>query len=230
MRAYLVLPAGAEPVPAVVYLHWLGSDATANRTEFLDEGVAIAGRGLASLHIQGRFPWVESPSGVEKDRAGILGQLIDMRRGVDYLAARPDIDPSRLAVVGHDFGAMYGPLLARVDNRLDGVVVMAGVPHWADWFVRYWHPLAGLSESDYRALLVDLDPVTAVPAIAPRPILFQWAALDSFVDEQHRNEFIAAAGPPKESKVYDTVHPLDDPAATSDRDAWLIHLLSPAGG
>lgn len=228
MRAYLVLPAGTGPSPAVIYLHWLSNDATANRSEFLDEGIALAGNGVASFHIQGRFPWVTSPSGADADRAGILGQLIDLRRVVDYLANRPEIDRSRLAIVGHDFGAMYAALLAGLDDRLQTAVIMAGAPHWADWFVKYWRPLGSMSEADYRARLADIDPVVLLAGVAPRPVLLQWATQDLFVDGAHRDEFVAASETAT-SKIYDAQHKLDDPVAIADRDDWLIQQLQPGG-
>jgi dienelactone hydrolase len=229
MRAYLVLPAGVGPSPAVVYLHWLSSDASASREEFLDEGIDLAGKGVASLHIQGRFPWVNSPKGAELDRAGIIGQVVDFRRAVDYLASRPEVDPSGLAIVGHDFGAMYAAVLAGVDVRFDAAVIVAGAPHWADWFVRYWRPLGTMSEADYRAQLADLDPTTLVAKVAPRPILFQWGSQDSYVEAALRDEFVVAAGKSVTSKIYEAPHKLDDAGALSDREAWLIKQLKPAG-
>ena len=47
--------------------------------------------------------------------------------------AHPQIDEARLAYVAHDFGAMYGAVLAGVDPRPQWYVLMAGTPVFSDW-------------------------------------------------------------------------------------------------
>ena len=49
-----------------------------------------------------------------------------MRRGADLLLARPDVDPRRLAFVGHSYNATVGAILAGVDRRFKAFVLMAG--------------------------------------------------------------------------------------------------------
>ncbi|MFH1498799.1 MAG: alpha/beta fold hydrolase [Verrucomicrobiota bacterium] len=45
---------------------------------------------------------------------------------VAYLRTRPDIDPARIALVGHSEGGVIGPMVAVADPRLAAVVLMAG--------------------------------------------------------------------------------------------------------
>jgi hypothetical protein len=227
-RAFLVVPdAGAGPWPIVMYQHWLAEEPNANRQEFVDEGVELAGDGIASFHLQGRFPWLDSPSGIDADRAGVIGQLVELRRALDLVSARSDIDASRIVFVGHDFGGMYGALLAAVDPRVKGLVMLAAVPSWSDWFVPYWDVLGGLTQADYRRRMADLDPVAYLGRIAPRPILFQFAATDRYVSREAADAIVAAAGEPKSSKAYDADHELANPTASADRVAWLATLLQP---
>lgn len=54
--------------------------------------------------------------------------MVDLRRGVDLLRARADVDPNRIAYVGHSAGAHWDAILSGVDRRLKTVVLMAGVP------------------------------------------------------------------------------------------------------
>jgi cephalosporin-C deacetylase-like acetyl esterase len=49
-----------------------------------------------------------------------------MRRGVDLLVARKDIDPKRIAYVGHSYNATVGGFLSGVDKRVAAFVLMAG--------------------------------------------------------------------------------------------------------
>jgi len=227
VEAYLVLPRGGSgPWPAVLYQHWYAEEPNANRTQFVDEGVDLAADGIASLHVQGSFPWGKDPSGIEADRAGVIGHLVDLRRGLDVLAARPDVDGSRLVFVGHDFGGMYGALLTAVDGRLRGLAILAAVPSWSDWFVPFWRVLGDGTEADYRAAMADLDPASYLGRIAPRPVLFQFASDDRYVDEAARRALVKAAGEPKESKTYEADHGLDNEDAAADRVAWIRRILS----
>lgn len=48
----------------------------------------------------------------------------DGRRALKYLAARPDVDPERIALIGHSEGGLSGPLLA-TQERVAALVLMA---------------------------------------------------------------------------------------------------------
>jgi pimeloyl-ACP methyl ester carboxylesterase len=52
--------------------------------------------------------------------------LSDARAAIAWLRTRPDIDSSRLALIGHSEGATIGALLAADDPTIAGVVMMAG--------------------------------------------------------------------------------------------------------
>lgn len=226
-EAYLVLPTGHSPHPAILYFHWLEPESpTANRSEFVDEAIGLADDGVASLHVQGRFPWRVRPSGAEADRRRIQDQVRELGRALDLLAGRPEVDPSRIALVGHDFGAMYGAVLAARDARIKGLAMLAAVPAFADWFVPYWRGVLGdLTEAQYRARLADLDPAAGLPRVAPRAILLQFATDDEYVSRDAASALNAAAGPGVRRIDYDTGHALDVPAARADRVAWLRALL-----
>src|SRR5262245_4966921 len=105
VEAYLVRPAEAAPdsCAGILFWHWLDTQAPdGNRTQFRNEAEGLAARGVVSLLPQGRFPWTIAPSGSAADRAEIEAEVGRLRAGLDLLAARPEVDPSRLAVVGHD--------------------------------------------------------------------------------------------------------------------------------
>jgi dienelactone hydrolase len=50
----------------------------------------------------------------------------DIRAAVAYLRARADVDPARIALVGHSEGGMIAPMLAATDAKLAAIVLMAG--------------------------------------------------------------------------------------------------------
>ena len=109
---------GAGPNAGIVFFHWLETGSpTSNRTEFLPDAVTLAQEGVVSVLVQGDFPWLKDPANLEADQAAVVTEALKVRRGIDLLLARGDVDPARIAVVGHDYGAMYAILLAGVDPR-----------------------------------------------------------------------------------------------------------------
>lgn len=130
--AYLVVPAkGKGPFAAVVWGHWYWTNSEMrNRKQFLDEAVALAPAGVVSLLTDGP---VARPGYVadndllsEKRNADKVQQVVDMRRGVDLLLSRKDVDPRRIAFVGHSYNASVGATLSGVDRRFKAFVLMAG--------------------------------------------------------------------------------------------------------
>lgn len=225
VKAFLVSPAtGAGPHAAILYVHWLGDPETTNRTQFLDEAVALAGRGVVSLLVEGMWAdpdWYKNRI-PEEDHAQAVRQVIELRRAMDLLLAQPGIDPARVALVGHDFGAMYGMMAEALDRRAKTCVFMAPTPHFADWFLFRQQPK---DLAAYKAQLATIDPVLFVPKLAPASVFFQFASKDFYVTAEEAAEFYAAAGPRKHMATYDADHDLHPPEVASDRVAWLAREL-----
>src|ERR1700676_913270 len=127
--AYLVVPAGKGPFAAVIWGHWYWSNSEfRNRREFLEEAVVLAYSGVISLLTDGP---VARPGHVdEKDplsdqvQSDLIQAIIDMRRGADLLLARKDVDPKRLAYVGHSYNATVGGFLSGCDHHFKAFVLM----------------------------------------------------------------------------------------------------------
>lgn len=225
VKAFLVSPAtGSGPHAAILYVHWLGDPQTTNRTQFLEEAVALAGRGVVSLLVEGMWAdpdWYKNRI-PEEDFAHAVLQVIELRRAMDLLLAQPDIDPARVALVGHDFGAMYGMMAEALDRRAKTCVFMAPTPHFVDWFLFRQQPK---DPAAYKAQLAAIDPVHFVPKLAPAPVLFQFASKDFYVTAEEAAEFYAAALPRKHQATYDADHGLRLPEVATDRLAWLVREL-----
>src|SRR5690348_13588719 len=100
--AYLIVPPGKGPFAAVVWGHWYWTNSEMrNRKEFLDEALALASAGVVSLLTDGpiaRPGYVADQDPLSEKRAAEkVQQVIDMRRGVDLLLTRKEVDPKRLA-------------------------------------------------------------------------------------------------------------------------------------
>ena len=58
-----------------------------------------------------------------------LEQVEDTRAAVSYLASRPEVDPKRIGVMGHSFGAAVAVYAAGVDGRIAACLSCGG---WGD--------------------------------------------------------------------------------------------------
>lgn len=71
---------------------------------------------------------------------------------LNWLISRQYVSRSRVAVVGHDYGAMYGALLANADPRVHAAVLATPDATWGHWFVKYWLGYTGERAERYDAL------------------------------------------------------------------------------
>ena len=140
IAAYIVTPAKPTPaMAAVLWVHWLGDPATTNRTEFLDEATALASRGVVSVLVDAMWSkprWYRNRV-LEEDYATSIGQVVALRRSLDLLLAQHGVDRARVALVGHDYGAMYGAIVAGVDGRAKTHVLVAATASLLDWAFFY---------------------------------------------------------------------------------------------
>lgn len=223
VRAWLVAADDfGRPRSGVLWLHWLGHVRN-DRGEFLPLAVDLAWRGVVSLLPAGQFPWVTDPDGTAEDVARVRAQVDACAAALDHLAAQPGLGPARIAVVGHDYGGMYGALLAERDERVSALAVQASDATWANWFATYWLKLEDDARAGYAAGFAGLDPVEHVGRLEDR-VLLQWAGQDTFVSEETRAAY-AAANPRARTHVYDSAeHQLDDRAGV-DLTAFLEQHL-----
>ena len=61
----------------------------------------------------------------------------DIRAAVAYLRSRSDIDPARIALVGHSEGGMIAPMVAASDPKLAAIVLMAGPAYTGQRIIEY---------------------------------------------------------------------------------------------
>jgi pimeloyl-ACP methyl ester carboxylesterase len=225
---YLIEPSDGEPTSGIVFLHWFDTEAPdGDRTQFVEEAVRLArDRGVASILPQGRFPWAGPPTDAVADTDRIRAEIERDRRAVDLLGQR--VGGGRIGLIGHDFGAMHGVVLAAEDERIAAAVLIAATPRWGDWFLPFW-PIAG-DRFDYLRALAPLDPITRIGDLAPRPVCLQFARNDFYIAAMAGMELHRAAGDPKEMHAYDADHAVRDPQAASDRAAFLAQSLGWADG
>src|SRR5215472_17118271 len=156
LKGYFWKPAGPGPFPAVLFNHGSGADDpqhTAGRTmaeaasdlapAFLKHGYAFLylcrrGQGLSADQgpfIQDLLKQAEAQGADARKQLHyqlITGsQLDDALAGLTFLKAAPDIDPRRIAIVGHSFGGMLTLLSGDHDGTIRAEVAFAaGANSW----------------------------------------------------------------------------------------------------
>jgi pimeloyl-ACP methyl ester carboxylesterase len=123
----LTLPPGKGPFPAVVLITGSGAE---DRDEtlwehkpFLVLADALSRRGIAVLRDDDRG---FAKSTGDFATATSTDFAADTEAGLAYLRTRPEIDPTRIGLIGHSEGGMIGPMVAVDDPRVAFVVMMAG--------------------------------------------------------------------------------------------------------
>ncbi|MEP6911322.1 MAG: hypothetical protein ABI923_01125 [bacterium] len=232
--AYLVVPLGKGPFAAVIWGHWYwGNSPMRNRKEFLDEAVALAGSGVVSLLTDGP---IARPGHVENNEplneqqvVDLVQQVVDMRRGLDLLLARKDVDPKRLAYVGHSYNAVIGAFLSGVDKRFKAFVLMAAtmsdevtnkIPEYQEYRLK-----VGAEKFDaFNAKYYWTDQGKYVSHAAPAVVFLQYATQEKFITPERARQYAAVVSEPKRFGLYDAPHALNA-EARRDRIAFLTEQL-----
>jgi len=232
--ATLVEPGGTRTAarPAILFLHWYGPpNPTSNRTQFLPEAVELAASGVVSLLVD--TPWTKErwfgARDSAKDYEFTVQMVKDVRRALDVLLSQPNVDKTRVAVVGHDFGAMWGALAAAGDPRVTHFVYAAGTASFTDWYL-YTPKREGAERDAFVAKLAPLDPIAHLPKLAPRPVLLQFGTKDEHVKNETATAQAEATREPKTVKIYQNAgHELTFQARV-DRLAWIREQFKLAPG
>lgn len=200
VHAYLVIPPGKGPFPAAIWAH--GSGGT--RNDLLLPATWFAARG--SIELVPDDPFERDPqlnfASDARQRAAIVQQVIDLRRGVDLLQSLPHVDRKRIAFTGLSFGAIQGALLAGAEPRIKAFDLQSGRG---------------------RSLGPGLDPRRWIRR-SHAAFFIQDGLYDQVVPRAQLQALARAAPQLKTVRWYDAPHGLND-AAVHDQLRWLAREL-----
>jgi dienelactone hydrolase len=230
IQAYLVRPAsGAGPFAGVLFVHWFAPpDPTSNRTQFLSEAEALARRGAVSLLVS-TF-WSDEKRYMsrkwEADFQNSVNQAKDLRRALDVLLAQPGVDPQRIGYVGHDYGAMFGAVVAAVDTRAKAHVHIAGTARFSDWYL--FGSSTGVPKGDalkaFKEQMGQIEPVNVIGK-AKNAFFFQFGEADHYTPRKDFIDLYMAAPDPKRIATYPAKHEMREDVIRFDRTVWLCEQL-----
>lgn len=123
----LTLPkTGAAPYPAAVLISGSGSqdrDGTGLGDIYRKIAERLSSAGVAVLRVDDRGAGASS---MPTRPTSYRDLVADTRAAFEYVAARKEIDPKRVALVGHSEGALTALLITSEDTRVAAVAVLAG--------------------------------------------------------------------------------------------------------
>jgi cephalosporin-C deacetylase-like acetyl esterase len=239
--ALLILPKQPreEKLPCVILMHGLGSD----KRMFQMLWGALTKAGYVLFAIDAQYHGERKPSddiplfGAYPYRArdALIQTVIDLRRAVDYLQTRKEIDPNRIGYIGASMGGIIGSMFAGVDERVKAPVFLVAGGDWKILMERstlsVWRDAARNNQQQMQEALRVLDvvdPVHWVGRIAPRPVLFINGDADDVVPVESNKALHNAAGEPKKVVWYKGGHvppPTDWLTVVGEVTRWLnTHL------
>ena len=220
VQASIVEPADGRVRAGILFLHWLG-DHHSDRTQFLSEARSYAQAGVRCVLPAGRLPWEPDPVDAATDIANLELEQLRLGAAVDRLIAGLS-KGTPLALVGHDFGAMHGLVLAARRPVFKAAVLIAATPRWGDWFLRFWK-VSG-DRFDYLRRLAPYDPVTVARELRAKS-LWQFSERDFFIALMSAIELARASGPDPTIEWYQADHAMRSARAREARARFLEHQL-----
>jgi dipeptidyl aminopeptidase/acylaminoacyl peptidase len=182
---------------AVIMVHGQGN----NRTMFMPEVVLLTNAGYGALVFDLRA------HGESDGDTTTLGykEMDDLIAAVDYVSARPDVDPQRIGAMGFSLGAVTVTRAAARDERIKAAVIEASyatLKDALDWRVRDFPAIGGFArwwgESQTGMKVDDVSPEADICSISPRPVFIIYGSEDGMFPSDSAARMEAAACEPKQ--------------------------------
>lgn len=217
--------------PVVIFQHWGGG----NKLFFKREAVAFAEKGFICVSVNAPWHWktmADTASFFYSYPRFIRLSIIAIRRLIDTLGRNLTIDRRNIYFIGHSYGATLGGLLAGIEPRIKGGILMAGLPNisrtmiegkndiwkenWDQDTVRFMQVAQQLSE---------MEPENSIGKSRWK-IYHQVADKDEYVKPEQSTRFMSKTPRPYTSSYYHAGHLFND-EAMEDRIKWILQQYQP---
>lgn len=215
---HLMLPHSASadtPIPCVVLVH--GKEM--NIGQMIPVMMLFAARGYASVapEIVGHGARYDANSPLFGEdmmrlRDGLLESSQDVRRTIDFLVTVPEIDKSRIGLLGLSLGTSIGGVVAGLDDRVSTAVFGVGGADWKiilnqsqESYPRKRRAGRPITEEEWAALET-VDPGKFIGHMAPRPVLMINGTQDDIMPRDAAEALFKAANEPKKQVWVEAGH------------------------
>ena len=228
--ATLIVPEGRGPFAGLVMMHGMPG----NRRQMLLAGTAYASMGAVVIIIDAPFARPENEDRpepltfTEQDREEQIQLIVDLRRAIDILIARPEVDPNRIAYIGVSYGGGMGGLLVGVEDRLQAYALDVGdgglVRHVTSLEDPSFYALSQEEQAQWIAAMWPIEPIHYVSHAAPAALLFQNGTQDASVPPVNAQRYQEAGSEPRTTMWYEAGHLLP-PQSARDKAEWLQEYI-----
>jgi hypothetical protein len=194
----MVVPKSPGPHSGIVLMHGLPGTAAGAINH---QGYEYATLGAVVLAIDA--PWTRrggTPDITPRDSADQVQLMQDLRRAVDVLVARPDVDPARIGYQGGSYGGAMGALFVGIEPRLRTAILFVPdgglVAHFTE---SDGTPRGGLASAPTRdawlAAMTPIEPIRFIARAGSLPLLIQNGRQDQLVSVEDAEALQHAAAP-----------------------------------
>ncbi len=221
---FIVPKVGKPPYPCIIFLHGYGG----RKEDALTLAEFVCKEGYAILAIDAVYHGERRVEGatlystdLERTKRGFIQTVIDLRRAVDFLETRNEIDPNKIGYAGGSMGGIIGAIFIGVEPRVKAAVLVVPGGNISLMVRKSQHPAippireylrkAGISYEELQKIMDPIDPLNFIWRFAPRPVQFHIGKYDEIVPTEAGKQLYERAGEPKEVYWYDAGHnvPLD---------------------
>jgi len=195
------------PLPVVILLHGLGDRKTVDYIEagnslLTKHGYAVLRIDVANHGDRKVYDYeFDLTDGFKYWTRDIISQTVfDLRRAVDFLETREDIDKDRIGFFGISLGGMIGTVFCGVDKRVAvPVITLAG----GNLSLMFGVDAITNEAKEYFSII---DPINFIAQIKPRPLLMINAENDEVIPPITSTLLFKAASEPKKIIWYNSKH------------------------
>ncbi len=204
----LYLPSGRDLFPTVCVCHGIPAhipDPSDKGYPLLAEKICRQGLAVFIFNFRG--------TGASGGNLDILGWTRDLKAVLDYLFALPEVDSSRLSLLGFSGGAAVSVCVAAPDKRVSSIVTCACPAEFTLFtgdgnpqaIIEHFRDIGAIRDDGFPPSVVDwlrgfeqISPIKYIAEITPRPLLLVHGAQDKTVAVSHAHQLYARAGEPKQ--------------------------------
>lgn len=200
--AILHRPLSAGPVPAIVICSGFGGNKCGKFRLFVRLGKELAKRGIAVLRFDYRGA---GDSEGEFEEITLERKVSDTLLCLDFLAKDPQIDATRLGLLGRSLGGAIAVLAARCQGQVKSLVLWAPVFHgepWRELWISYAshqsqeaasdilrHLPINISNLNFLQQFFNLDVESALAELKRVPLLHLHGMKDHLVKIEHAHHY-----------------------------------------
>ena len=141
----------------------------------------------------------------------INGWTRDLKAAIDYLWQQPEVDKSRLVLLGYSAGAVVSIYVASQDKRVSAVASgacpaeLSFITKDPSQIIQYFRSIGIIRDAAFPASIAEwlegfrtVNAIRSIGALSPRPLLLVHGTKDDLVNVNDAQKLYNAAGEPKQ--------------------------------